>query len=89
MEGKRKVSLSLVTPPQAAVVLNEISIVLNFRPTVLNFGQNLRPIVLNQSFLKGGGVSMSRIRQVARLVNYCRLKQNTRPLPSLPIFGFE
>ena len=38
MEGKRKVSLCLVTPPQAAVVLNEISIVLNVRLTVLNYG---------------------------------------------------
>ena len=37
-EGKRKVSLCLVTPPQAAVVLNEISIVLNVRLTVLNYG---------------------------------------------------
>ena len=38
MEGKRKVSLCLVTPPQAAVVLNEISIVLNVRLTVLYYG---------------------------------------------------
>ena len=38
MEGKRKVSLCLVTPPQAAVVLNEISNVLNVRLTVLNYG---------------------------------------------------
>ena len=39
MEGKRKVSHCLVTPPRAAVVLNEISIVLNVRLTVLNYGQ--------------------------------------------------
>ena len=32
------VSLCLVTPPQATVVLNEISIVLNVRLTVLNNG---------------------------------------------------
>ena len=38
MEGKRKVSLCLFMPPQAAVVLNEISIVLNVRLTVLNYG---------------------------------------------------
>ena len=38
MEGKRKVSLCLVTPPQAAVELNEIPIVLNVRLTVLNYG---------------------------------------------------
>ena len=37
MEGKRKVSLCLVTPPQAAVVLNEISIVLDVGLTVLNY----------------------------------------------------
>ena len=38
MEGKRKVSLCSVTPPQVAVVLNEIPIVLNVRLTVLNYG---------------------------------------------------
>ena len=38
MEGKRKVSLCLVTPPQAAVLLNEISILPNVRLTVLNYG---------------------------------------------------
>ena len=38
IDGKRKVSLCLVTPPQAAVVLNEISIVLNVRLTALNYG---------------------------------------------------
>ena len=38
MEGKRKVSLCLVAPPQAAVELNEISIVLTVRLPVLNHG---------------------------------------------------
>ena len=56
MEGKRKASLCLVTPPQAAVVLNEISIVLNVGLTVLKYGpssgrQQLFSIPL---VLKGG-----------------------------------
>ena len=46
MEGKRKVSLCLVTPPQAAGELNEISI-------VLIMAQRGKPIVLYHSFLKG------------------------------------
>ena len=32
------------------------AITLNLKLTLLNFGQSRRPVVLKQSFLKGGGV---------------------------------